>query len=414
MLDINLSRREGAGMTPWLELGETPFGLDNLPYGVVTSDGSPPRVAVAVGTLVLDLTTLAAEANAEFAPLVAGPVLNPLLAAGRPAWDQVRATVREWLTDPTHRALVAPHLHPRAEVTPVLPVEVADYVDFFANQFHAENAGRIFRPDTEPLSPNWKHMPIGYHGRAGSVVVSGTPVTRPSGQRRGSDGPKFGPSARLDFEAEVGFVIGPGSPLGTPVSMDEFTDRVFGVFLLNDWSARDIQAWETAPLGPFLGKSFATSISPWIVPLDALAHARVAPPPRDPEPFDYLRGTQDWGLDLELEVRLNDEVISRPRFGTTYWTPAQMLAHLTVNGAPTRAGDIYGSGTVSGPTREERGCLLELSWGGIDPITLGDGSTRTFLEDGDVLSVTASAPGPDGTRIGFGEVTGTIRPAIPR
>ncbi|HYB47725.1 MAG TPA: fumarylacetoacetate hydrolase family protein, partial [Streptosporangiaceae bacterium] len=280
------------------------------------------------------------------------------------------------------------------------------------SEHHATNVGRLFRPGAEPLTPNWRHLPVGYHGRSGTVMVSGTPVTRPCGQRkgRGPSGPEFGPSRRLDFEAEVGFVVGTGSPAGVPVSTAEFAARVFGLFLVNDWSARDIQSWESAPLGPFLAKSFCTSVSPWIVPLEALEQARVSPPPRDPEPLPYLADTGPWGLALQLEVRLNGHVVSRPPFATMYWTPAQMLAHMTVNGASTRTGDFYASRTVSGPDREQRGCLLELSWGGAEPVTLADGSVRTFLQDGDEISISAAAPGAHGTRIGFGEVTGRIRP----
>jgi fumarylacetoacetase len=245
------------------------------------------------------------------------------------------------------------------------------------------------------------------------VVPSGTPVIRPCGQVKppGEPLPVFGPSRRLDFEAEVGFVIGTGSALGKPVGVADFADHVFGVFLVNDWSARDIQAWESAPLGPFLAKSFATSVSPWVVPLEALEHARVSPPPRDPQPLPYLADDGDWGLDLALEVRLNGHLVSRPRFAGMYWTPAQMLAHMTVNGAAARTGDFYASGTVSGPEPGQRGCMLELSWGGAEPLTLPDGSVRSFLEDSDEVTITATAPGAGHARIGFGEVTGTILPA---
>ena len=259
--------------------------------------------------------------------------------------------------------------------------------------------------------PNWKYLPVGYHGRSGTVVLSGTPVPRPLGQRPADGAPTFGPSQRLDFEAEVGFVVGVGSPPGSPIGVDQFADHVFGVFLVNDWSARDIQAWESRPLGPFLAKSFATSISPWIVPLEALAHARVRPPRQDPEPLPYLAGPGQTGFDLALEIRLNGQVVSRPSFATMYWTPAQMLAHLTVNGASTRTGDLFASGTVSGPDRGQRGCLLELSWGGAEPVKLPDGSVRSFLEDGDEVTITATAPAAGGGRLGFGEVTGRILPA---
>jgi len=294
-----------------------------------------------------------------------------------------------------------------------VPFAAGDYVDFSGNEYHAANAGRLFRPGGEPLTPNWKHMPIGYHGRSGTIVLSGTPVPRPRGQRPGQhpaeNGPTFGPSRRLDFEAEVGFVVGVGS--AGPVRVSEFADHVFGVFLLNDWSSRDLQAWESRPLGPFLAKSFATSISPWVVPLDALEHARVSPPPRDPEPLPYLADTGKWGLDLALEVRLNGQLVSRPPFAATYWTAAQMLAHMTVNAASTRTGDLFASGTVRGPGRDHRGCLLDLGWGGEEPLTLADGSVRSYLEDGDEVTISATAPAADGGRIGFGEVTGLILPS---
>ena len=295
------------------------------------------------------------------------------------------------------------------------PFTVGDYVDFYCSLDHASNVGRIFRPDAEPLLPNWRHLPVGYHGRAGTVVVSGTPVVRPCGQRRppGAEGPTYGPSVRLDIEAEVAFVVGVGSRLGEPVPIEAFADRVFGVVLLNDWSARDIQAWEYQPLGPFLGKSFATSISPWVVPLEALAAARVDGPAQDPAPLGYLRRAEPWALDLSIEVALNGAVVSRPPFATMYWTPDQMLAHMTVNGASTRTGDLYASGTVSGPEPGQRGSLIELTWNGAEPLMLGDGTTRSFLEDGDTVTLSATAPAAGGGRLSLGQVTGTVHPARP-
>ncbi len=244
-------------------------------------------------------------------------------------------------------------------------------------------------------------------------MVSGTDIVRPTGQRKPptEPAPVFGPSVRLDIEAEVGFVVGAGSQMGERVDVDSFADHVFGVFLLNDWSSRDLQAWEYVPLGPFLGKSFATSISPWIVPLAALESARVDQPAQDPEPLPYLRGSQPWGLDLRLEVRLNGHPVSTPPFAQMYWTAAQQLAHMTVNGASLRTGDVYASGTVSGPEPGQRGCFLELTWSGKEPLRLPDGGERTFLEDGDEVTITATAPGPDGTTVHFGEVTGRILPA---
>jgi len=377
----------------------------NLPYGVFSAgdrDLTAPRVGVRIGDSVLDLVPVLGE------QVFAEPSLNAFMAQGRARWRDVRARITELLTDERHRASVEAALYPLSGVRLQRPFEVGDYVDFYASENHAVNVGRLFRPGGEPLTPNWKHLPIGYHGRSGTVVVSGTPVIRPNGQRRGEAAPVFGPTQRLDFEAEVGFVIGAGSELGVPVGTGDFADHVFGVFLLNDWSARDLQAWEAQPLGPFLAKSFATSVSPWVVPLEALEHARIAPPPRDPEPLPYLADSGKWGLDLALEVRLNGNMVASPRFATMYWTPAQMLAHLTVNGASTRTGDVFASGTVSGPERDQRGCLLELSWGGTDPLTLPDGSQRAFLEDWDQVSISATAPGAGGTPIGFGEVTGRV------
>jgi fumarylacetoacetase len=381
--------------------------VENLPYGVCSRSGGPPRVGVAIGDHVLDLAPVLGGEP------FAGPSLLPFMARGRPAWAETRARLTELLTDSRHRDAVAPHLMPRSEVRVHQPFEVADYVDFFASLDHASNAGRIFRPDGEPLPPNWRHLPVGYHGRAGTVVVSGTPVVRPLGQRRppGESGPVFGPSTRLDVESEVGFVVGVGSPLGRPVPVEDFAEHVFGVVLVNDWSARDIQFWESVPLGPFLGKSFATSMSGWVVPLEALEAARVPGPAQDPEPLLYLRPAEPWALDLTLEIALNGEVISRPPFAGMYWTPDQMLAHLTVNGASLRTGDLYASGTVSGPERGQWGSLLELTWNGEEPLKLLDGSTRAFLEDGDTVTITATAPGAGGVRIGLGEVVGTIHPA---
>ncbi|RAG84793.1 fumarylacetoacetase [Streptacidiphilus pinicola] len=406
-------------MTTWLDLPEdTLFGIDNLPYGVFSTADDPQRrrLGVAIGPWVLDAGA-AARAVGSPDPLLEAASLDPLLAAGRAAWTRVRDALTRWLSEPAFRAVVEPCLVPRADVALHLPFTVGDYVDFYASEHHATNLGRLFRPDSEPLTPNWKHLPIGYHGRSGTVVVSGTPIVRPNGQRKAPTEavPSFGPSRRLDIEAEVGFVVGAGSELGTAVPMADFAEHVFGVCLVNDWSARDIQGWEYVPLGPFLGKSFATSVSPWVVPLDALAPAaRVAPPARDVEPLPYLDdrdAKEPWGLDLALEVRLNGTVISRPPFAGMYWTPAQMLAHMTVNGASVRPGDLYASGTVSGPDRGTEGALIELTWNGERPTELGDGTSRGFLEDGDEVTITATAPGPNGRRLGFGEVTGRVLPA---
>lgn len=399
---------------------DSPFGVRNLPYGVFSAADDPGRrrIGVAYGDHVLDAgaAARAAGAPADLATVLAAPTLNPLLAAGRPLWERTRAALTAWLTEERYAAAVEPCLLPRADLTAHLPFEVADYVDFYASEHHATNIGRIFRPDGAPLTPNWKHLPIGYHGRAGTVVVSGTPVVRPRGQRKApaDPAPDFGPSRRLDIEAELGFVVGAPTPLGSRVALADADDHVFGVCLVNDWSARDLQAWEYVPLGPFLGKSFATSVSPWIVPLAALADARTAPPVRDTEPLPYLddrAARPPYGLDVALEVRLNGQLIARPPFAAMYWTYAQMLAHLTVNGASLRAGDLFASGTISGPERETRGALIELTWNGEEPLELPDGTRRAFLADGDEVVITATATGPGGSRIGFGEVAGRIVPA---
>jgi fumarylacetoacetase len=385
------------------------FDLDNLPYGVFTRGGEEPRVGVRIGDLVLDVAPVAAAEMLDVHHVFEEASLNPLMAEGR----QVRQSLRRWLvgllSDETERDLVEPHLVPLADVELLLPVEVADYVDFYASLDHATNVGRIFRPDGEALLPNWRHLPVGYHGRAGTVVPSGTDVVRPSGQRKppDADAPTYGPSQRLDIEAELGFVVGTPSRLADRVPTTAFADHVFGVVGLNDWSARDIQAWEYVPLGPFLGKSFATSISHWVTPLEALDAAWVDLPGQDPEPLPYLTEGSPRGLDIAIEVELNGEVVSRPPYASMYWSPAQMLAHLTVNGASLRTGDVFASGTVSGPERDQRGSFLELSWGGKEPF--GDG--RTFLEDGDTVTLRYTAPGTGGGRISLGEVTGTIVPA---
>ncbi|RZU72049.1 fumarylacetoacetate hydrolase [Micromonospora kangleipakensis] len=398
-------------MTWVTEANGSPYGVRNLPYGVFRRGGQEPRIGVRIGDFVLDLAGAEAADLVLAAGALGRPTLNDFMALGRPQWIAVRQRVTELLTDTTHRPAVEPLLVPLRAVELLLPFEVADYVDFYSSEHHAGNVGQIFRPGQPPLLPNWKHVPIGYHGRAGTVVVSGTPVVRPCGQRASAQGPTTGPSLRLDIEAEVGFVVGVPSVLGDRVAVADFADHVFGVVLVNDWSARDIQAWEYQPLGPFLGKSFATSVSAWVTPLDALADAFVPAPDQDPPVQEYLHDIPRLGLDLRLTVEWNGERVSEPPFATMYWTPAQQLAHLTVNGASLRTGDLYASGTVSGPDRSQVGSFLELTWGGAEPVKFADGGTRTFLEDGDTVTITATAPGPDGTTIALGEVTGSILPA---
>lgn len=376
---------------------DQPFGPQTLPYGVV--DGG---VAVRVGDQALLLRSLSLGKCGEF---VQGDSLDPLLRAGRPTWSVLRAKLREIVT-----AQSAPRGAELVGIeTAKLPFTVGDYVDFYSSRHHAENVGRMFRPDGDPLTPNWTHLPIGYHGRAGTVYVSGTDIKRPNGQKRGSDGPKFGPSERLDIEAEVGFVC--GGPEAANVSTSRAAEHVFGVALVNDWSARDVQAWEYQPLGPFLAKSFATSISAWITPLEAFSVARVPTPPLPNKLHDYLTCDQPWGLDITITVELNGTIVARPPFREMSWSFVQQLAHMTVNGATVRPGDLFASGTVSGPEKDERGSFLELSWGGKEPFKLDDGSTRSFLEDGDTVRLTATAPGEGGSVVGLAEVVGTVRSA---
>jgi fumarylacetoacetase len=385
----------------------SPFGTDNLPYGVFSTPGTPPRVGVRVDDAVVDLAAALGTDGPDGA--FAAPTLNPFMAQGRARWVEVRERITALVSGDVPDAAV----HPVGDVVLHLPFEVADYVDFYASEHHAANLGRLFRPDSQPLTPNWKHMPVGYHGRAGTVVVSGTDIIRPSGQRKDplDAAPTFGPSARLDIEAELGFVVGLGTTLGAPISVDAFADHVFGAVLVNDWSARDLQAWEYVPLGPHLGKSFATSVSPWVVPLLALEAARIPLPGQNhPQPLRYLRGSAPWGLDVDLAVEWNGDVVSHPPYREMYWSPAQMLAHMTVNGAAARTGDLFASGTISGPAKNQQGSFIELTQGGRVPIVV-KGEQRAFLLDGDVVVLTGTAPGAAGQRISFGEVRGRIIPA---
>jgi fumarylacetoacetase len=394
----------GSAMTTWAPVAEgSEFPIENLPFGVFRLRDDEPRVGVRIGDHVVDLVAAGLELD-----LTARSSLNPLIASGR--GGVLRDRVAELLDGEERPDL----LHPIDDVHVLMPVEVVDYIDFYSSIHHATNLGRILRPDSEPLLPNWRHLPVAYHGRSRTVVVSGTPVTRPEGLVPDPvDGvPRLTPTRALDIELEVGFLV--GGPPTACVPPDHADRHIFGVVLLNDWSARDIQGYEYQPLGPHLAKSFATTISPWVVTLDALRPYLVEPPEQDPEPDPYLRAALPWGLDLNLTVELNGHVISGTNFSHMYWTFAQQLAHMTVNGAPAGAGDIFGSGTVSGPTKAERGSLVELTWRGAEPLELPDGTTRTFLEDGDTVTLRGWCGGQGGPRIGFGEATGTIVPTPSR
>jgi fumarylacetoacetase len=364
-------------------------------FGVFSVGEGGPRVGFRVGEGILDL------AAAGLGSVFEANSLNAFLALGRTSWDDTVARVDELVTAGTE-------LVPLQSATSLLPFQVADYVDFYSSLEHATNLGRLFRPDAEPLLPNWRRLPVAYHGRAGTVVVSGTPVVRPSGQVKAPQDaePRFGPSARLDIELELGFVVGVGSRLGEPVPASAFRDHIFGVALVNDWSARDIQAWEYQPLGPFLGKSFATSISAWVTPLALLEDSFVPAPEQDPEPLPYLSTSGDWAVDLDLEVELSGTAISRGNARSLYWTMPQQLAHATVNGSSVRTGDLFASGTISGADPGTEGSLIELTWNGERPVQLADGSERTFLEDGDEVVLRGRAGAVE-----LGEVRGTIVPA---
>ena len=404
-------------MESWVEgAAGSGFGLENLPYGVVARAGTPPRPAVRVGDHALVLEPLADAGLLPDLPrgTFAAETLNAFLALGRPAWAATRARLAELLrADAADRDRAEVALVPLRDTELRMPVAVGDYVDFYSSIEHASNLGRMFRPDAEPLLPNWRHLPVGYHGRAGTVVVSGTPVKRPRGQLPPAEegaAPRFGPSERLDVELELGFVTGPGNPLGTAIATADAREHIFGFVLVNDWSARDIQRWEYVPLGPFLGKSFATSIAPWIVPLEALEPHRVPAPPQDPAPADYLRTDEDWALDVELEIALTpaggvETVVARTNARRLYWTAPQQLAHATVNGATARPGDLFASGTISGPDPGTYGSLIELTWAGRDPLELAGGERRTFLRDGDTVALRGRAGA-----VSLGEVAGTILP----
>ena len=426
-------------LTSWVESANHPgadFPIQNLPFGFFLSADGAPSVGVAIGDRILDLRRTAKAGLLDSLPLetqsaCCGLNLNPLMALGRGSWSALRKRLCGLLRAGNGvQAEVEPLLVRQDEAPLLAPGAIGDYTDFYASIHHATNVGRLFRPD-EPLLPNYKYVPIGYHGRASSIVVSGTAVRRPCGQSKdpSADAPFFGPSRALDYELEVGFFAGPGNELGQPIGIGEAESHIFGLCLLNDWSARDMQAWEYQPLGPFLAKSFATTISPWIVTMDALAPFRAPGFPRpdgDPAPLPYLSSAEDrerGSIDITLEVDLSSQQmraadlppmrLSRGNLRNLYWTLAQLLTHHASNGCNLRPCDLLGSGTVSGPLPEERGCLLELTRRGAEPIRLPTGEVRRFLEDGDEVILRGYCEREGYTRIGFGECRGTITPANP-
>jgi fumarylacetoacetase len=425
------------------------FPIQNLPFGVFQPKQAKPRVGVAIGDLILDLSVLEELGHfrsPEFHDrhVFSQDSLNAFLALGRPAWRKAREITQHLLSveTPTLRddaKLRSRVFHAQKDVVMKLPARIGNYTDFYSSYHHAHNVGTMLRGPENALMPNWKWLPVAYHGRASSLVISGTEVRRPNGQTKPPEAaaPVFGPSKSLDYELEMAFLIGPGNSLGEPVPVGRAIDHVFGFVLMNDWSARDIQAWEYQPLGPFLAKNFCTSISPWVVTMEALEPFRKPLPPQDPEPLPYLsaagrirrgeRQTNDFTFDIHLEARLETakmlataspsdggnapHIITRTNFQNLYWSIAQQLAHHTVNGCNLEPGDLLASGSISGPTEESRGCMLELTWRGANPLKLPNGETRKWLEDGDKLTITGWCQGT-GYRVGFGEVSGRVLPAL--
>ncbi len=405
----------------WLHISpDTDFSLQNLPFGIFHTGDHRPRAGMAIGSHIIDL-----EAAAEsglfgrrrfFKKIFGQATLNDFIALGKPVTNGVRRKVRHWLELPQTPENALHILTDRDSATMLMPIRVPNYTDFYSSIEHATNVGKMFRPDN-PLLPNWRWMPIGYHGRASSIVVSGTPIRRPSGQILVPGGepetPIYAPSRQMDFELEVAFVIGKESTLGEPITVDNAEEYIFGLVLFNDWSARDIQRWEYVPLGPFLGKNFGSSISPWIVPLEALKPYRVKGPKQTPAPLDYLKTRGAKNIEIELAVTVTSSKnnvhtqVSKSNTKYLYWSMAQQLAHHTVNGCNVQVGDLMASGTISGPSQDSLGSMLEITLGGRNPIKLNDGSTRAFLQDGDVVTMRGWAGEHEG-RVGFGEVSGEV------
>src|SRR5437868_8490903 len=404
------------------------FPIQNLPFGIFQPKQGKPRVGVAIGDLITDLSVLEELGHfrsPEFRDqkVFSEDSLNTFLALGRPAWRKTREVLQHLLSTETptlrdNARLRGKVFYAQKDAAMKLPARIGNYTDFYSSYHHAHNVGTMLRGPENALMPNWKWLPVAYHGRASSIVVSGTEVKRPHGQTKPPDAsaPVFGPSKSLDFELETAFFIGPGNPLGQSVSIDQAEDHIFGIVLMNDWSARDIQTWEYQPLGPFLAKNFCTSISPWVVTLEALEPFRKNLSRQDPPPLSYLNRANDSTFDIQLEAHLRTDamrephVITRTNFQNLYWSLAQQVAHHTIGGCNLRTGDLLASGTISGPTEESRGCMLELTWRGANPLKLPSDETRKWLEDGDTLTITGWCEG-DNYRVGFGEVTGRVTAA---
>ena len=442
-MTLAINETHDPAVKSWVESAnqaEGDFPVQNLPLGIGRRRGSgePPRVFVAIGDFAMDISGARSDGllrglPAPVAEACESSSLNKLMALGQPAWSALRRELHSLLRadgaqGAGNRDAARKHLLPLVDAELFVPAEIGDYTDFYASVYHAANVGSLFRPDN-PLLPNYKWVPVAYHGRASSIVASGTPVRRPAGQSRinPAEPVQYGPTRRLDYEVEAGFFVGPGNPLGTPIPIGDAETHIFGLCLVNDWSARDIQAWEYQPLGPFLGKNFCTTVSPWVVTLEALAPFRVPAFSRrqnDPAPLPYLFSAQDQergGVEVTLEVWLHSQRmrqqgsepvrLSSGNFREIYWTIAQMLAHHASNGCNLRPGDLLASGTVSGTTKEARGCLLELTGGGAESVELPNGEKRRFLEDGDEIILRGSCQSAGAARIGFGECRGTVQPA---
>lgn len=412
----------------WVQSANTPnceFPIQNLPYGVFTTKDGAPRVGVAIGDSILDLSALADAGLLQCEPGVfANPRLNDFIALGPEAWKNMRAQLSALLAEGNGQLRDNSELQRRAlvkqtDATMLLPVDIPGYTDFYSSKEHATNVGMLFRDPKNALMPNWSELPVGYNGRASSVIISGTPVRRPNGQIKLPDQerPLYTACRKLDLELETGFIVGVPNALGEPIPCEEAERHIFGMVLLNDWSARDIQAWEYVPLGPFNSKGFSTTISPWIVTMEALEPFRTAQPEQSPEPVSYLRHGGEHAFDIELEAWLKPTGageatrICHTNFRYMYWSMAQQLAHHTVGGCNTRVGDLMGSGTISGPTRDSLGSLLEMTQNGKEPVTLMSGEQRVFLEDGDEMTLSGWCEG-DGYRIGFGTCSGVVTPAL--